>query len=277
MAAFTTYAQNRIGDATFRAQALGAPTTSWYLGLHNITGVWLASTAYTVGQYAVPTTSNGRLYRVTTAGTSGATQPTWPTTAGGTVTDGTVVWTEQTTALVGGTNPTEVTATGYGRATLAASLGGLAGSQGAASTTASTGQAGFSTSNNTVVTWSAPTANWGTTGLVTWADAPTVFLTAAITTASTSLTLTAALTVGPSSLVQVGSELMTVTAGSGTTTLTVTRAAAGTTAQAASSGAPVSGAIWAYEVMTNPQAISSGASAPTAAAGALTLAFNNTL
>jgi hypothetical protein len=54
---------------------------------------WAASTAYALGDYVVPTTSNGFYYECTTAGTSGTTEPTWPTTAGATVTDGTVVWT----------------------------------------------------------------------------------------------------------------------------------------------------------------------------------------
>jgi hypothetical protein len=40
-----------------------------------------------------PVTKNGRKYICTTAGTSGATEPTWPTTVGNTVTDGTAIWT----------------------------------------------------------------------------------------------------------------------------------------------------------------------------------------
>jgi len=56
---------------------------------------WEASTAYSLGDYCVPATAskNGFVYKCTTAGTSGATEPTWPTTYGATVTDGTVVWT----------------------------------------------------------------------------------------------------------------------------------------------------------------------------------------
>jgi len=40
-----------------------------------------------------PITKNGRKYICTTAGTSGVSQPTWPTTIGNTVVDGTVTWT----------------------------------------------------------------------------------------------------------------------------------------------------------------------------------------
>lgn len=56
---------------------------------------WAASTVYTVNSIRVPTVNNGHIYYATTAGTSGSVQPTWPTTSGGTVTDGSVVWTER--------------------------------------------------------------------------------------------------------------------------------------------------------------------------------------
>lgn len=55
---------------------------------------WAASTAYALGVYVRPTTPNGHIYKATVAGTSGTVQPTWPLTAGATVTDGTVTWTE---------------------------------------------------------------------------------------------------------------------------------------------------------------------------------------
>ncbi len=58
---------------------------------------WVANTAYKLSNYAQPTTPNDNFtYKCTTAGTSHATtEPTWPTTAGATVTDGTVVWTAE--------------------------------------------------------------------------------------------------------------------------------------------------------------------------------------
>lgn len=57
-------------------------------------GTWEATTAAALGTLKKPTVSNGHYYRATTGGTTGGTQPTWPTTTGATVTDGTVVWTE---------------------------------------------------------------------------------------------------------------------------------------------------------------------------------------
>jgi hypothetical protein len=55
---------------------------------------WGATTAYTAGQYVIP--SNGSqtwFYKCTTAGNSAAAEPAWPIAAGATVNDGTVVWT----------------------------------------------------------------------------------------------------------------------------------------------------------------------------------------
>jgi len=67
------------------------------------TAVWAASTGYVVSDKLRPTVNNqnGHKYNCTTAGTSGATEPTWPTGTGATVTDGTVVWTENGATLQG--------------------------------------------------------------------------------------------------------------------------------------------------------------------------------
>ena len=50
------------------------------------------SAAYVVGDQVKPASSPLYIYQCTTAGTSGGSAPTWPTTVGATVTDGTVVW-----------------------------------------------------------------------------------------------------------------------------------------------------------------------------------------
>lgn len=67
---------------------------------------------------------------------------------------------------------TEVTGGSYARASLAASLANFAGTQGAGTTVASTGTTG-TTSNNTVISFPAPTANWGTVTHLATFDAPT--------------------------------------------------------------------------------------------------------
>ena len=60
---------------------------------------WLTANSYSLSAFASPSVydlTGGYIplrYQVTTAGVSGATEPIWPTVAGGTVTDGTVVWT----------------------------------------------------------------------------------------------------------------------------------------------------------------------------------------
>lgn len=62
-------------------------------------GEWEASTAYSLADFRRPTTENGFRYECTTAGTSDSSEPTWPTTIGTTVSDGTAVWTCRTFAI----------------------------------------------------------------------------------------------------------------------------------------------------------------------------------
>ncbi len=60
----------------------------------NVTASWQASHAYTFqpGTVSEIKDSNGNLEMATVTGTSGATQPTWPTLQGTLTTDGTVTW-----------------------------------------------------------------------------------------------------------------------------------------------------------------------------------------
>ena len=51
-----------------------------------------ASTAYNVGDVVRPVAANGFLYRATNSGTTAAGLPTYPTTIGQTVVDGSVTW-----------------------------------------------------------------------------------------------------------------------------------------------------------------------------------------
>lgn len=74
------------GDSTFNL--LRPAPTLW------ITPAWQAGQAYAVGAYVRPTTANGLRYEQTgTAGTSGGSEPTWPTTVGNTVSDNGMTWT----------------------------------------------------------------------------------------------------------------------------------------------------------------------------------------
>tara|TARA_B100001059_G_C17829793_1_gene583858 strand:- start:158 stop:1051 length:894 start_codon:yes stop_codon:yes gene_type:complete len=56
---------------------------------------WAASTAFVVGDVRRATTSqnSGLVFECSTAGTSGSSEPDWPTDIGSTLTDNTVVWT----------------------------------------------------------------------------------------------------------------------------------------------------------------------------------------
>lgn len=75
---------------------------AWFCGSVQWAAVtqWAAATAYSVGdlrrQLATPTVGNERVWRCTTAGTSGGTEPSWTLTKGSTTADNTVVWTEVT-------------------------------------------------------------------------------------------------------------------------------------------------------------------------------------
>ena len=54
---------------------------------------WQPNTFYSQFQYVRSSSDNGHLYRVSHDGTSGAQEPTWPTTNGQTITDGSAEWT----------------------------------------------------------------------------------------------------------------------------------------------------------------------------------------
>lgn len=63
------------------------------------TSPWTASMAYMLGNLVVPTSANGHAYECTKAGTSSSSEPTWPTGSDSTVNDGTVTWTETSSAF----------------------------------------------------------------------------------------------------------------------------------------------------------------------------------
>ena len=58
---------------------------------------WTANTAYAAYAIVTPSPPDGTVQRITTAGTSGNTQPTWATGAPWTTADGTCIWSRGTT------------------------------------------------------------------------------------------------------------------------------------------------------------------------------------
>lgn len=161
MGAKTNHLENKLTDLYWRGQTYTPPGTH-YIGLIVATRGYssaIRSAAVSLDDTVLPATPNGRIYKCTTAGTTGSGEPTWLTSEGGTVTDGTAVWTEQTTAMEAGTF-TEVSGGSYARVGVAASLANFAGTQSAGSTTASSGTGG-TISNNGAITFPAPSGNWG--------------------------------------------------------------------------------------------------------------------
>lgn len=170
------YLENMLADGLLRG---GCLTTAGAAGSTAVVkGIWTASTAYSLGDIVVPhasmTGAGGKLLRCTTAGTAGTTNTLAVPNPGATLADNTVTWTaiatipalNQVYVALYTANPTdagggtEVTGGSYARVAVASTLANWAGTQAAASTTASTGTSG-TTSNNNVITFPAPTANWG--------------------------------------------------------------------------------------------------------------------
>lgn len=123
---------------------------------------WASSTAYTVGQFCVSThTGNCRLFKCTTAGTSGAADPfstTGTETVGQTVADNTAVWTEQTNAIENQADAaaflSELSGNGYARVSI-----GLADFNPAAAIAGAT-STGASDQNSAAINFAAATGAW---------------------------------------------------------------------------------------------------------------------
>ena len=73
----------------------------WPYGMKPFGWNWVANTPVLVGEMATPNTpsGNGHTYRCIQAGVTGAVQPAWPLTEGGTVYDGSAEWQEYTAVL----------------------------------------------------------------------------------------------------------------------------------------------------------------------------------
>jgi hypothetical protein len=98
------YAESDPGTPTVfidNINSVKAASAADSLNLHSLIAKpsaiqWQASTSYSSGDKRRPAAASARTglcYVVTTAGTSGSSEPTWPDAIGATVTDGSVLWT----------------------------------------------------------------------------------------------------------------------------------------------------------------------------------------
>lgn len=170
---YADYAQNKIQDAVHRGQTLGAPATKHYALLKCSNGILARGTAYALNATVIVLTTDTtyHLYKVTTGGTSHATvAPTYTGGRGEVIVDGGATLTEQSITLdAGGASvyAMEVSASGYNRIAVTASLATSNGTHGN-TTGASSGIGGVIT-NATAVTFGTPGANWNTSPELIWA------------------------------------------------------------------------------------------------------------
>jgi hypothetical protein len=164
MSGITDYAQNKLQDALWRGQALGAPA-SWYFALITASrGERTNSAAYALNDtIVVKIGAKYAFYKCTTAGAAAAALPGYTGAAGEAVVDGAATFTEQTAALGAGTAVTEVAGGAYARVAVPAALANFAGTQAPGTIVASSGSGG-QTSNNGAITFPAPTAQWHPAG-----------------------------------------------------------------------------------------------------------------
>ena len=156
-----------------RGSAMPAAPTALYLGLFGA-APWQASTAYALNAFVCDSndTANTRLYKCTTAGTSGAADPfAAGNTDGQVITDNTVTWTEQTLAMEaiadGAAWPGELSGSGYARLNLGLTAMTAAAAIGGTST-------GSRSQNAAQLTFPSATANWVRVLGFLWSTAATL-------------------------------------------------------------------------------------------------------
>ena len=117
----------------------------------------------------IPTTfasisgQQGKIFVCTTGGTTGSSQPTWPTTEGGTVSDGSAVWTEISALFQAGTfTSAEISGNNYARVAVTANSTNFPNATAAEPSVIQ---------NATAITFPTPSADWGLAVGVIIADA----------------------------------------------------------------------------------------------------------
>ena len=92
---------DHIVTKVIKGQAIGGASGGYADG-RRIPDSWIASTAYSIGDLVRPiVASPDRAFICEVAGTSAASEPTWPTTDGSSVVDSTVTWREAAVWFVG--------------------------------------------------------------------------------------------------------------------------------------------------------------------------------
>lgn len=175
----TNARSKEVLNCYLRGAAITAPG-ALYMGLYGAPR-WAASTAYALNSFVVATASgNTRLFKATAVsgtGTSGSSEPAWPSTPGGTVVDNAganqITWTEQTPACDQIADATtafisELSGNAYARQNL-----GQTNFATASDVTPTATSTGATTANGTAVTFPAATADWVPAVGVFWATAAT--------------------------------------------------------------------------------------------------------
>jgi hypothetical protein len=169
MSGTSDFEQNKYLDATLRGQTYTALTNVYVALLKCTKGAVARSTAYALNDTVAVVALDGfnHLYKVTTAGTTAGSAPTYAGASNEVIADGTAVLTEQASSLEANTSMNEVSGGAYARVTVACSLAAWAGSQSAGSTAASSGTSA-TTSNNAAITFTQASANWTTSPEQIW-------------------------------------------------------------------------------------------------------------
>jgi hypothetical protein len=80
---------------TVLMQTSASPSEGWVVTrAGHAASAWVARKSYGYNAWAVPTVDDGHFYRTLASCRSNSTQPTWPTSAGSTISDGTCIWKE---------------------------------------------------------------------------------------------------------------------------------------------------------------------------------------